>query len=123
MSCLAPEVAVEVRDALVNPPSDDPYDTLKTQLTKRTTASELLFTSEELGTRKPTQLLRRLQQLLGNRPTMTDDSFLPELFLQCLHLEVRMVLASTPECTKLDQLAELAESWRWPHPGQGLLRE
>ncbi len=67
-----------------------------------------MFTSQELGTHKPTQFLRRLQQLLGNRPT-TDDLFFAELFLQRLLSEVRMVLASTPESTKLDLLAELTD--------------
>ena len=114
VSSLAPEFAGEVRDLLVKPPTVDPYTTLKTQLTKRTTASEqkklqLLFTSEELGDRKPTQLLRRMQQLLGNRPGMTDESFLHELFLQRLSPNVRMVLASSPEWTGLEQLAELAD--------------
>ena len=114
VSSLAPEFAGEVRDLLVKPPSVDPYTTLKAQLTKRTTVSEQkklqqLFTSEELGGRKPTQLLRRMQQLLGNRPGMTDDSFLRELFLQRLPPNVRMVLASSPEGTGLEQLAELAD--------------
>ncbi len=68
VSSLSPEYAAEVRDLLIRPPTDDPYKILKTQLTKRTSASEqrklqLLFTSEELGDKKPTQLLRRMQQL------------------------------------------------------------
>ncbi len=114
VSSLSPEYAAEVRDLLIRPPTDDPYKTLKTQLTKRTTASEqrklqLLFTSEELGDKKPTQLLRRMQQLLGDRPAMADESFLRELFLQRLPPSVRMVLASTPDSTGLDKLAELAD--------------
>lgn len=114
VSSLSPEYAAEVRDLLLRPPTDDPYSTLKTQLIKRTTASEqrklqLLFTSEELGDKKPTQLLRRMQQLLGDRPAMADESFLRELFLQRLPPNVRMVLASTPETTSLPKLAELAD--------------
>lgn len=115
VSSLAPEYASEVRDLLIRPPTDHAYDTLKAQLTKRTTASERrklqqLFTAEELGDRKPTQLLRRMQQLLGDRPGMTDDSFLRELFLQRLPPNVRMVLASTADGTGLEQLAELADT-------------
>lgn len=34
------EVAQEVRDILLNPPSDDPYDILKVMLIKRLEASE-----------------------------------------------------------------------------------
>ncbi len=68
-----------------------------------------LFTAEELGDRKPTQLLHLMQQLVGDRPSGFDSSFLHELFLQQLPQNVRMVLASTPEDTTLDKLAELAD--------------
>ncbi len=114
MSSLAPEFAAKVRDLLIRPPAVDPYKTLKAQLMKRTTASEqrklqMLFTAEELGDRKPTQLLRRMRQLLGDRPDLTDDSFLREQFLQCLPPNVRMVLAYTSDGTGLEQQADLAD--------------
>ena len=53
VSSLSPEFAVEVRDLILRPPSDDPYRALKEQLTKRTALSEQrrlqqLFTEEEL---------------------------------------------------------------------------
>ncbi len=70
---------------------------------------QMLFTAEELGDRKPTQLLRGMRQLLGDRPGLTDDSFLRELFLQRLPPNVRMVLASTPDGTGLEQQADLAD--------------
>lgn len=114
ISSLAPEYAAEVRDLVLRPPGERPYDVLKEQLIRRTAASEQrrlqqLFTSEELGDRKPTQLLRRMQQLIGDRPGIADSSFLRELFLQRLPPNVRMVLASTPETPSLDKLAELAD--------------
>ena len=113
VSSLSPEFAAEVRDLLIRPPADNPYSALKEQLTKRTALSEQrklqqLFTGEELGDRKPTQLLRRMQQLIGDRPGF-DSSFLRELFLQRLPQNVRMVLASTPEGTTLDKLADMAD--------------
>ncbi len=61
-----------------------------------------------MGDRKPTQLLRRMQQLLGDRPGV-DSTFLKELFLQRLPQSVRMVLVSTPEGTTLSALANMAD--------------
>ena len=40
VASLSPEFAAEVRDLLLRPPNEDPYDVLKAQLVKRTTASE-----------------------------------------------------------------------------------
>ena len=62
ISSLSPDFAMEVRDLLLKPPTEDPYDILKTELIKRTAASEQrklqqLISGEELGDRKPTQLL------------------------------------------------------------------
>lgn len=114
VASLSPEFATEVRDLIIRPPDTDPYNALREQLIKRTTASEQrklqqLFSAEELGDRKPTQLLRRIQQLLGERATTTDGTFLRELFLQRLPSNVRMILASTSASSTLDELAELAD--------------
>ena len=108
IASLSPEVATEIRDLILKPPEADPYSVLKEQLIKRTAASEQrrLLNAEELGDRKPTQLLRRMQQLLGDRAGTTDGAFLRELFLQRLPANVRMVLAST---ASLEDMAELAD--------------
>ena len=65
VASLAPEFATEVRDLILQPPDATPYDRLKEQLMKRTAATEQchlqqLFNAEELGDKKPTQLLRRM---------------------------------------------------------------
>ena len=111
VASLSPEHATEVRDLLLHPPDVRPYDVFREQLIKRTAASEQrrlqqLLTSEELGDRKPSQLLRRMQQLLGGR---TDSPFVRELFLQHLPASVRMVLASSADGTTLEDIAQLAD--------------
>ena len=69
----------------------NPYDTLKVQLIYHTAASEhlevqQLISGEELGDRKPTQLLRCMQQIF--------DDKLVRIFLHYLPHNVRKVLAS-----------------------------
>ena len=114
VASLSPELATEVRDLIIHPPTDTPYDSLREQLIKRTTASEQrrlqqLFSTEELGDRKPAQLLRRIQQLLGEHASTTDSTFIRELFLQRLPSNVRIILASTSTTSSLNELAELAD--------------
>lgn len=113
VSALPPEIATELRDLIVSPPATAPFDTLTSELIKRTTMSEQrrlqLLQSEELGDRKPSQLLRRLQQLLGEKEATFDQALLRELFLQRLPTSVRMVLA-TANGLSISQLAQLADS-------------
>ena len=102
-SSLSPEFAMEVRDLLLKPPAAHPYDTLKTELIKRTAASkqiklQQLISGEELGNRKPTQ-----HDELG---TADDANFLREPFLQRLPANVRMVLASADGSMDLADMAD-----------------
>ena len=94
---LSPEIATEVSDLILTPTTDDPYDTIKAKLVERTSASEQrrlqqLFNAEKHGDRKPTQLLRHIQQLLSEKANATDKSFIRELFLQRLTTNMRIVL-------------------------------
>ena len=107
---------MEVKDLLLKPPTENPYEKPKTKLIKRTAASEQhklqkLISGEELGYRKPTQLLRQMQQLLGDKLGTSADanSFLKELILQRLPPNVRMVLASTDASMDLKKLADMAD--------------
>jgi len=114
VSSLSPEFATEVRDLLISPPENAPYDALRTQLIKRTAATDQqklqqLLSTEELGDRRPTQLLRRMQQLVGNTPGLTDGALLRELFLLRLPATVCMVLASANSSTPLTKLAQMAD--------------
>ena len=112
--CALPtEYATEIQDLLLDPPDDEPYEKLKQQLIARIADSERqklrqLLTAEELGDRKPSQLLRKMQLLLGEKAKMIDSSLLRELFLQRLPANVQMILASADSMT-LDKLAEMAD--------------
>lgn len=113
VASLPPDIATEVRDLLLQQPATDAYATLKRQLIRRTTASEerrlqQLLTTEELGDRRPTQLLRRMQQLMGEKASTIDASFLRNLFVQRLPHNVRMILASVGDL-EIERLAELAD--------------
>ncbi|XP_077512823.1 uncharacterized protein LOC144124017 [Amblyomma americanum] len=79
---LPPEIAAEVRDFLITPPASAPFETLAAVLIKRTAASKELICSEELGDHKLTQLLRWLQQLLGDKAAIFDQAFLRDFFIQ-----------------------------------------
>jgi len=85
IASLAPEFAMEVHDLILQPPNlapnTTPYDRLKEQPIKRMAALEQrqlqqLFNAEELGDRKPSQLLQRMQQLLGEKDNNTNAAFM-----------------------------------------------
>ena len=112
IATLPPEVAQDIRDILINPPKTDAYTILKEKLIARTTESEqrrvqMLLTEEELGDRKPSQLLRRMEQLIGYKKI--ENGILRQLFLQRLPQSVRLILASTSDSLSLTDLAALAD--------------
>ena len=114
VASLSPEFATQVRDLILRVPDTTPYDALKRKLIARTALPQQrrlqqLFSSTELGDQRPTQLLRRMQQLLGAGVAGMDGTLLRELFLQRLPANVRMVLASSEETKSLEEIAQLAD--------------
>ncbi|KAG0438103.1 hypothetical protein HPB47_017145, partial [Ixodes persulcatus] len=113
IDALPPQAATEVRDILLSPLGDTPYDTLKEALVSRLVASEQrrlqqLLSAEELGDRRPSQFLRHLQHLLGDKAASIDAAILRELFLQRLPPPVRVGLAVAHRLPLLE-LAKLAD--------------
>ncbi|XP_064465344.1 uncharacterized protein LOC135376811 [Ornithodoros turicata] len=111
---LPPPTAIEVRDIILQRPKENPYDKLKMALINRTSETERrrlqqLLSAEYIGDRKPTQLLRRMQQLLDDKAGSFDGTFLRELFLKRLPSSVQMILASA-EGSSLDALARMADN-------------
>lgn len=111
VGALPADTAAEIRDILLNPPRDNPYDTLKTELIARTAMSsqrrlQQLLTNEQLGDQKPTQLLRRMRALAGD--AALDTPLLQELFLQRLPPEARRILVAAGSIP-LEDVAKLAD--------------
>lgn len=112
VAALTPEYALEVRDLIINPPAQDQYKAFRAELIKRTSESEQkclhqLLRAEELGDRKPSQLLRRMRQLLGDRTL--GESILKQLFLQRLPTNAQLILASMSDTATVEQLAVTAD--------------
>ena len=113
VASLSPDIATKIRDLILTPSTENQYTTLKEQLIQRTAVSkqqriQQLLHTEELGDRKPTQFLHRLQQLAGDA-VGHDSVFMREIFLQRLPANVRMVLASANDSTPIAELAQLAD--------------
>lgn len=113
LDALPQEAASEVRDVLMLPLSTTPYDDVKDALLSRLAVPEesriqQLLSSEELGDRRPTQFLRHLQKLLGDKAATFDTAVLKELFLQRMPVTVRVGLAIM-HSQPLPKLAELAD--------------
>ncbi|XP_075526581.1 uncharacterized protein LOC142558317 [Dermacentor variabilis] len=105
-------MACEVRDLLLTPPAENAYQMLKETLIRRVTPTELerlqqLLREAELGDRRPSQLLRHMQQLAGDA-TASDGRLVRELFLQRLPTSVRIGLTASGD-TDLAKMAELAD--------------
>lgn len=112
VSQLPPEIASLVRDILIKPDSEDPYKILKNEIIKRSGGLSpqqnihQLLSGEELGTRKPSELLRSMRRLSENLEV--PDSFMLELFLQRLPNSVKTVLAAVADLD-LEKAAEIAD--------------
>ncbi|KAG0426739.1 hypothetical protein HPB47_026165, partial [Ixodes persulcatus] len=113
VSSLTAELADELEDILAAPAASNQYDLLKAAILARKTPSERrrlqhLLNMEELGDQRPSQLLRRMRQLMGDVTTDADTSLLRELFLQRLPHSMVPILAAAKDMP-LDQLANLAD--------------
>ncbi|GBL76526.1 Transposon Ty3-G Gag-Pol polyprotein [Araneus ventricosus] len=111
VSHLPPEVASLVRVILMNPDATDPYTHLKTELINRPGESSQqeicqLLSGEELGTRKPSELLRNMKRRAET--LKVPETFMLELFLQRLPTSVQTILAAVTDQT-LDKAAEISD--------------
>lgn len=113
VSSLPPDVAEDFTDILASPHPSHPYDTLKEAIISRKSESEhsrlqQLITATELGDRRPSQLLRRMRQLIGGTSAPQEEKLLRELFLQRLPQSMVPVLVAAGD-VPVDTLAEMAD--------------
>lgn len=94
---LPPEIASLVRDIILKERSEASYDELKTAIVDRCGESKTqeirkLLAGEQLGDRKPTELLRDMTRRAENHKI--SDVLLLELFLQQMPPNVQSIIAS-----------------------------
>lgn len=109
VSTIESEIAAQVSDIIMNPPTDAPYSALKERLLERFADSEekrlkKLLSEIELGDRLPSHLLREMKELAGKR---VNDDFMKSLWLQRLPQQTQAILSVSAEpLTKLAALAD-----------------
>ncbi|XP_065177094.1 uncharacterized protein LOC135806829 [Sycon ciliatum] len=107
VSSLAPEYAAEIRDLLLAPPAEEPYQVLKEALTTRTQKSDQarlreLLSTADIGDRGQPTKSRPPRSDACNSFWAVDPTVLRELFVQRLPVTVRLILAATPASLSLD---------------------
>ena len=108
---LPPEIAMIVRDVIITPDIADPFQNLKQEIIHRcgeTKSQEIrrLLAGEQLGDRKPSELLRVMQRRAEHHNI--SDNLLLELFLQQLPSNAQFILASVQDLTPM-KAAEIAD--------------
>lgn len=100
----------EVKDIITNPPTENKYEKIKTELISRLSASQeqrvrQLLTHEELGDRKPSQFLRHLRNLAGSD---VPDEFVRSLWTSRLPSHVQAIIAAQVDLP-LDSVAQIVD--------------
>ncbi|VDK87635.1 unnamed protein product [Dibothriocephalus latus] len=111
VAALPLEIATDLRDIIDSPLTETPYTTFKEALISRVSLStpkrlQRLIFDEGLGDRKPTQLLRCLEQLFEGQ--QLDGTMFKQLFLQRLPSSVQAILAPNIPSSSVQTLAETA---------------
>lgn len=112
ISHLDQQAAAEVEDVITNPPKENKFVTLKTEIIRRLSVSQeqkekQLLMHEELGSRKPSQFLRHLLHLAG--PNKLPESFIRTVWTSRLPINLQTIVASHPDMP-LAKLSELADN-------------
>lgn len=121
-SLLPSEVLSQVSDIITAAStSEHPYEDLKAALLQRlqssvTTRLRELLSKEELGSEKPSDLLRRMTQLLGDKYQSFDRDLFKQLFYQRLPPAIQASLFSVKDSLEPDAIAKLADDFMASQP-------
>ncbi|XP_064479045.1 uncharacterized protein LOC135392257 [Ornithodoros turicata] len=118
------DILIEVADIVNCPPADASYDALEIAVVERTSPSDRqclqeLVLNEPLGDRKPSQVLRQMQHLIGS--STFDPKLLRELFLSRLPPSVQLVLSASDDrdlpslAARADNVTEIASGQASAH--------
>lgn len=104
----------DVVSAAIN--SDTPYEDLKVATLARLQSSAAtrlkeLLSKEELGNEKPSELLRRMKKLLGDKYQTFDQDIFKQLYYQRLPPNTQGSLFSVKDKLAIDELAKLADEF------------
>ncbi len=96
--------------------SDNPYTDLKAAILARLESSAAtklkeLLSKEELGNEKPSELLRRMKKLLGDKYTTFDQDVFKQLYYQRLPSTIQSHLFTVKDKLAIDELAKLADEF------------
>lgn len=125
LSVLSPEIAEEVADVITKPDPVAPYSKLKEAIINRTSLSDTqrlrqLLSGEELGNRKPSQLLLRRMRQLVNDSRYVNDQVMKELFFQQMPVNIKLILVSLGTLN-LEQIADVADRILESTPGSSIV--
>nr|CAH8871972.1 unnamed protein product [Trichobilharzia regenti] len=105
-------MAEQVRETLINPDPETPYDVLKQKVIKVASLSDQKaidqsLSNVSLGDRTLSQLKSHMCNILGDRKI--DTRFFYQLWLRQLPHNIQQVLAFGDEDIDIDKLAEIAD--------------
>ena len=114
---LPPDVLTKVSDVVSTAvASSTPYEDLKAAVLARlqstvTARLQELLCKEELGDEKPSDLLRRMKLLLGDKHDKFDQDLFHHLFYQRLPVATQRSLFSVKSKLSVEELAQLADDF------------
>lgn len=111
VAALQPDVARELREFILTPPKENPYEAIKQQLCSmanslRQEHIKKQAANEQLGRDTPSKLLQRLREKLD--PTCNEDH-LKVVFIEKLPVSVQQILEPVSSSLNVAELAHLAD--------------